>query len=327
MNKVRRNIIYLMVLGIPLVVYTQDPIKVGIWERFDAQILPEKNHYPTQEIINQKDDDHNGFVDDLIGIGFDASVTVQIEDFMPDSSERERYEHGTAVTSLFLENCKVPTQIVGVGFEYTSDQLESLGVRELSVTERKKNLRSEFKLMQRFVEESLSYFQQKEVQIINISWGLNQDGMAELNPNFGYTSAQRKKTAYKWLKKFKKYMQKGMKKHSDILFVVATGNEGKDINQIYDVPANINLDNVIVVGGLNFKQNGPASFSNTGQNIDCWAPSEIIRYQSTDGKTKIADGVSLSAPMVSAKIAEYLYKGMKINKTQAKTIINTIKTK
>lgn len=299
--------------------HAQAPIKIGIWERFDAKVLQNEHLYINhKEVWDAKDNDKNGYIDDIHGINFNENE--ELAPYLMVQNSNDDYEHGTAIASKIQEKCKVPFIVYGVGFEYTTDRIEKSGLGALSVKERLNQLPKEYKKMEFFVQQSIKYFSENKIQVVNMSWGLNAEHVAEINPNFGENPEQRKAIAKDWISHFKNYLEKYIKENPQIIFVVSVGNDGQDIDEIMDVPATIIANNLIVVGGLNTAETEPAAFSNIGKNIDYWAPSESVSYTTANGKTEKVDGVSIAAPVATAKIAELIFRGEKISKTTLKKI-------
>lgn len=307
--------------------FSQEKIRIGVWERFDAESLPADNIYVnTEEILNDIDDDHNGYIDDIHGIGFNEDERIISESFKATVDNSSFYNHGTAVSNLIIENCK-NAELVGVGFEYTTYRLQKSGLLQLSVEERINQLPKEFERMKYFIDQSMIYFKKTKVRIVNISFGLTLEGLIDKNPNLGNNEEERKANALIWINNFKKYLEQAFSKYPKIIFVVAAGNEGKDINDSYDIPALINLPNVIVVGGLNSTLTNKSYFSNYGNNIDIWAPSENIKILLAQNLKGEESGVSLAAPYITARIASILLKNKKINKKNIKKYIENVKNK
>ncbi|MEE1100278.1 MAG: S8 family peptidase [Agathobacter sp.] len=96
---------------------------------------------------------------------------------------------------------------------------------------------------------------------------------------------------------------KAAMRHSKILFVCASGNQGKDIDVSPMYPACFNIDNVISVGAIDNKGN-IADYSNYGKrNVDVLAPGDGIIGQLPDDMFIISDGTSAAAPFVTGEAA------------------------
>ena len=96
---------------------------------------------------------------------------------------------------------------------------------------------------------------------------------------------------------------------SDMLFVVAAGNDGSDIDQKPSYPASYDLDNVIAVANLSCDGALHASSNYGAQSVDLAAPGTYILSTTPGDSYSYMTGTSMSAPMVSAAAA-MLYSSM-----------------
>lgn len=92
-------------------------------------------------------------------------------------------------------------------------------------------------------------------------------------------------------------------RHSDILFVCASGNQGKDIDASPVYPACFNLRNVITVGAIN-NQGDMTAYSNYGRrSVDVLAPGDGIIGLAPENMLMLSDGTSAAAPFVAGEAA------------------------
>lgn len=90
---------------------------------------------------------------------------------------------------------------------------------------------------------------------------------------------------------------------SDMLFVVAAGNDGTDLEQSPSYPASYDLDNLITVANLRCDGTLDSSSSYGAVSVDLAAPGTYI-LSTTPGDTySYMSGTSMAAPMVSAAAA------------------------
>jgi subtilisin family serine protease len=92
-------------------------------------------------------------------------------------------------------------------------------------------------------------------------------------------------------------------KNSGMLFVVAAGNDGADIDDTATYPACFPLDNLIAVASVGC-DGTLSSFSNYGtDNVDLAAPGSYILSTTTDDSYSYMSGTSMAAPLVTAAAA------------------------
>ena len=115
--------------------------------------------------------------------------------------------------------------------------------------------------------------------------------------------------------------------NSNMLFVVAAGNDSQDIDAKPSYPASYNLENLISVGNLNY--DGTLHYSsNYGKNsVDIAAPGSYILSTTTNNGYSYMTGTSMSAPFVSAAAAMVYSHYGDITLAQTKEILLSSATK
>jgi len=92
-------------------------------------------------------------------------------------------------------------------------------------------------------------------------------------------------------------------KNSDMLFVVAAGNDGADSDQTPCYPASFNLSNLIAVANLNCDGTLNDSSNYGAASVDIAAPGSYILSTTTDNSYSYMTGTSMAAPLVTAAAA------------------------
>jgi large repetitive protein len=89
----------------------------------------------------------------------------------------------------------------------------------------------------------------------------------------------------------------------NILFVVAAGNEGLNIDAAKDYPSCYTLSNILSVGASDSRDR-PAGFSNYGlTNVDLFAPGVSILSTTSNDLYEYMSGTSMACPLVSGAAA------------------------
>ena len=90
---------------------------------------------------------------------------------------------------------------------------------------------------------------------------------------------------------------------SDMLFVVAAGNDGTDLETSPSYPASYDLDNVISVANIRYDGELDPTSSYGAASVDLAAPGSYILSTTPGGTYSYMTGTSMAAPMVSAAAA------------------------
>ena len=146
------------------------------------------------------------------------------------------------------------------------------------------------------------------------------NGAKIINMSFGKKISPHKD----WVDEAFKYAAK-----KDVLLVMASGNDGQDVDIKPEFPNDTYLDssstdNVINVGASGPKddENLAATFSNYGKNnVDVFAPGVKVTSIDMDAEFDTADGTSFSAPIVAGIAALVLEYYPKLSANQLKQVI------
>jgi len=123
------------------------------------------------------------------------------------------------------------------------------------------------------------------------------------------------------------YLISSIEKHPEILFVVAAGNDGKNLDGFAEYPAVLSFPNMIVVASVNKKQNGLASDSNWSEKyVNIAAPGEEILSDTPENSYGPKTGTSMATPAVSNIAAKMLLANSKLTPVQIIQILETSAT-
>ena len=176
--------------------------------------------------------------------------------------------HGTAIAGV-LAAADDNTGVVGIASD--------IDIKLMSV----KALDSEGESTMSALIQGIVYADNNGADICNCSWG-GESGMADI---------------------FNNMIMENVIAQSDMLFVVAAGNESKNIDRLTYTPASYSEDNLITVGSIEW--DGSLSwFSNYGtRKVEMCAPGAAIYTTAVGGGYTCEWGTSFSAPYVAGVAA------------------------
>ena len=306
----------LLLISIEWKVPVKNKVRVGIWEFFDAKAIPSRNLFVNSKEIpdNQKDDDNDGYIDNIHGIGFDYLEQPTYHNFLPTPEQVELYFHGTAVAEVILRN-NPNVELVGCGFlRYVERKYND--VHKQNLLERLKGPNEkDIELLKKMFATSLNYFRKNNVKVVNISWMASNNVWKHILPDYNLNEEKYYQKMYQWTDMFHACLDSLLKAYSDIFFVIAAGNDSADVYLSNTSPSKLDLPNTITVGGLQKDGKTRATFSNYGKNVYVYATAEydsLLIYKATDGTAYYAPefyGTSFAAPVVTAYVAKLIENG------------------
>ena len=210
--------------------------------------------------------------DEIPGNGIDDDGNGYVDDvygwnFYSDTNDvyvGTEDAHGTHGAGTIAANADNGTGIAGI---VQSDHVKVMAVKALGGSDGSGTTAS--------IIQAIQYAEANGAQICNLSLGSSQN-----DPALYRTMAS-----------------------SDMLFVVAAGNDGTDLETSPSYPASYDLDNVISVANIRYDGELDPTSSYGAASVDLAAPGSYILSTTPGGTYSYMTGTSMAAPMVSAAAA------------------------
>ena len=211
-------------------------------------------------------------VDEIPGNGIDDDGNGYVDDvygwnFYSDTNDvyvGTEDAHGTHGAGTIAANADNGTGIAGI---VQSDRVKVMAVKALGGSDGSGTTAS--------IIQAIQYAEANGAQICNLSLGSSQNDPA---------------------------LYRAMAS-SDMLFVVAAGNDGTDLETSPSYPASYDLDNVISVANIRYDGELDPTSSYGAASVDLAAPGSYILSTTPGGTYSYMTGTSMAAPMVSAAAA------------------------
>lgn len=314
------------------------PVVIGIWDSgVDEAIFPENNRWVNKaEKPDGKDNDNNGYIDDIHGIAYDLhshkvpELLFPIEKTNSNFAESEKYLKGLMdlqamikseeadelkkyIASLapedvnpFIENLNMygnfshGTHVAGIAAK-GNPQAKLLAAR---ITYDYKNIPEPptLELAERSAIASkniVQYFKDHNVKVVNMSWGFSQNGIEQaLAMNgIGENEEERKALAKKLFGIEKEALYTAIKGAPDILFVVSAGNSNDDVEFAQRIPSGLQLPNLMRIGAVDI-EGKETDFTTMGKGVDVYSNGYEVESYIPGGELRKYSGTSMAAPQV-----------------------------
>lgn len=343
---------------------TKQPVTIAIWDGgFDPKVFDGKLWTNRNEVENGKDDDGNGFVDDVHGIAFDpdykrvsgalrpmpaadlanigetlklvkGSLDLQAAVDSPEAGAL-RQKMGSLkpaeVLPFQLQMGAVGLYLHGTATGYTSGE----GNPAAQLMHGRFDYRikavgdpideAQGDAMARYIRDTVAYFRANGVRVVNMSWRITEPQIAASLASVEPDPEKRKTRAKAIFEKINASLEESFRSSPDILFVAGAGNEDEDVDFVRSFPAGINLPNVITVGAVDVSLQ-PASFTSYGKSIDVYANGFEVPSKVPGGMPINISGTSLSAPYVTNLAGKILAVNPKLSVAQVRSIIEETAT-
>ena len=316
------------------------PALVSVWDSgVDVSIFEDLGVLWTnqQEVPdNGKDDDGNGFVDDIHGVAYDLESTktpdllrpierdfnvkpqeLQVHakglgDLIANVDSSEAAQLRKVMASLpqnevkdFLENLGLysgyahGTHVSGIALE--GNPYARLLVARMTYNHtqmpRKPTLEEAHKSAQMFREVG-KYFRDNKVRAVNMSWGGSLRGIEEALEahNAGGSTEERKALAREIYQIGDKGLREAIGGSQNVLFITSAGNSDNDVKFDEFYPSSYEYPNLLTVGAVDIAGE-ETSFTSLG-NVDIYANGFEVESYVPGGDRINFNGTSMASPQV-----------------------------
>ncbi|BDU72660.1 S8 family serine peptidase [Mesoterricola silvestris] len=314
------------------------PVVIGIWDSgTDVALFKDRLWVNRKEVPgNAKDDDRNGFVDDVNGIAWDLHSNKVVGPLATLEGKPEKIQAAKASLKGFVDlqanvdspeagalkkllstlpAAEVKDFIEGVsqvsnyshgthvsGIAAKGNPAARLLVDRITfdyhVHPETPTLEQAAKDAAAMVQ-SVAYFKAHGVRVVNMSWGgdlKSIDHALELN-HAGGTPEERRLLAKKIYDIGYKALDKAITAAPGVLFVVAAGNSNNDVKFDEVFPSSFRKPNVLIVGAVD-QAGDQTSFTSFG-NVDVFANGFEVESCVPGGELMKFSGTSMAAPNVT----------------------------
>jgi hypothetical protein len=335
------------------------PVTIGMWDSgTDPKVLAGQMWTNVREKPNGKDDDGNGFVDDIHGIAFDTDYRPSTGMLRPmesadvteiarnlkltkgsldmqasvDTPEAAEFRQAVAalkpdqVMPFILQQGKLALYLHGTTTAYTA-AIGNPGARVLAARfdQRVDQIPDPIDekvaaAMAAYARQTVAYFKAHGVRVVNMSWRVTEPQIDATLQSVEPDPGKRKERTQAIFATINGALEQAFADAPDILFIAGAGNEDEDVDFVRSFPAGINLPNVMTVGAVDVALQ-PANFTSYGKSIDVYANGFEVPAKVPGGMPINISGTSLAAPQVTNLAAKLFAVNPRLTAAQVRAII------
>ena len=313
------------------------PVMIGIWDSgVDMAVFGERVFTNAAESVDGRDEDGNGFIDDVHGIAFDGHGVYSTELLHPIGDQAGKVERSRKAMQGFIdlqasvdspeaaavrdELSSMPPEdvndfMIGLSFyglyahgtHVTGISLDGnpaarvLGAR-VTFDYHNPPLAMTMEIAQNHADSyrrTARYFTDHGVRVVNMSWGWTfKEIESALEANgVGASADERATMARGMLDVLTDGLHDAIASTPQILYCVAAGNSDSDVEFDVSIPANFDLANMIVVGAVD-QAGDPTDFTSGGRNVVVYANGFEVDSTVPEGHRMAMSGTSMASPQV-----------------------------
>ncbi len=294
--------------------------------------------------MDGKDNDSNGFIDDINGIAFDLDGSASPFLIHPTGDMTDRVDEAMNYTKGFMdltssidseEAAELKRHLGTIEPDRVNDFIEELNfaalymhgthvagiaaednpfarimVARLSFDYHNPPKPMTVEIARQIAasfKKTINYFKTNGVRVVNMSWGWTlKEIEAGLEANgVGENAEARGEMAREILDILSAALRREMAEAENILFVTAAGNSDTDVEFDQTIPSSYAMPNLIVVGAVD-QAGDPTGFTSQGENVRLYANGFEVESYVPGGGRMAASGTSMSSPAVVNLAAKIL---------------------
>ena len=336
------------------------PVVIAIWDvGVDPSVFPGKMWINKNEIPdNGKDDDGNGYVDDVYGIGWDWYGKKNIGplrklDITPAQLETDKhYSKGFSDMEANLdtpESTELKKKLSTLPKDEVKPFIEGLRLYTMyahgthvggialagNPAGRILVIRNDWSPLMippppneewangwaAMLRDSVRYLRDNGARTVNMSWGISPQEIEDdmQASGSGGTTEERHATAARYFKMLKDSFVESMKSAPDVLFIAAAGNANNDARFDEFIPAATDLPNTMTAGAVD-KAGDETSFTSFGK-VDVYSNGYEVDSVMPGGDHQSWSGTSMASPQVTNLAAKLFARYPQLTAVQVKKLI------